>query len=137
MEESGQGRKNELMLLLDYNTQLSLQPKAGSSDNVGTGNIIYLDTVDTERYEAKIHINTLSQMMKFGGGSYKMTVVKRMTAKPDFLKMSMKDRNCMVEEFEACKTRKLVERCNCVPGEVSGYQVSHFQFLKFGFYFLK
>ena len=74
MEESshsGQGQKNELMLLLDYNTQLSLQPKAGSSDNVGTGNIIYLDTVDTERYEAKIHINTLSQMMKFGGGSYK------------------------------------------------------------------
>ena len=61
---SGQGKKNELMLLLDYNKELSIQSNATSYD-IGKSENMYLDTVDTERYEAKIHINTLSQMMKF------------------------------------------------------------------------
>ena len=123
---SGQGKKNELMLLLDYNKELSLQSNAASSD-IDRSEDVYLDTVDTERYEAKIRINTLSRMMKFGGGSYKMTVVKRMTAKPDFLKMPMTDRDCTVEEYETCRTRKLLEKCDCVPVEVPGYQVGYFE----------
>ena len=52
-----------------------------------------------------------------------MTVVKRMNAKEDFLSMSMKDRNCEVELREDCRTRKLLETCQCVPWEVPGYQV--------------
>ena len=52
-----------------------------------------------------------------------MTVVKRLTAKNDFLKMSLKDRRCEVELYEDCRTRKLFEECNCVPWEVSGFQV--------------
>ena len=40
-----------------------------------------------------------------------MSVVKRMTANPDFLKMSLEDRNCEVEEYEDCRTRNLVEKC--------------------------
>ena len=121
---SRQGKKNELMLLLDYNNELSLQPNSGLSD-IGRSKSIYLDTVDSDHYEAKIHINTLSQMTHFGGGSYKMTDVKRMTAKPDFLKMPFKDRNCEAEEYEACRTRKLLENCNCVPAEVNTVQVFH------------
>ena len=49
---------------------------------------------------AKIQINTLSPYIGFGGGTYTMTVVKRMTAKDDFLNMSLKDRNCEVELYE-------------------------------------
>ena len=52
-----------------------------------------------------------------------MTVVKRMTAKKDFLKMSLKDRNCEVELYEDCRTRKLLKECNCVPWEVPGFKV--------------
>ena len=52
-----------------------------------------------------------------------MTDVKRMTAKKDFLKMPLKDRNCEVELYEDCRTRKLLEECNCVPWEVHGFQV--------------
>ena len=52
-----------------------------------------------------------------------MTDVKRMTAKEDFLKMELKDRNCEEELYEDCRTRKLLEKCNCVPLEVSGIQV--------------
>ena len=120
---SGQGKKNELMLLLDYNTGLSLQPKVGSSD-INPGGL-YLDSLDSEQHEAKIHINTLSQLMNFGGGAYKMSVVKRETAKPDFLKMAFEDRNCEVEEYEDCRTRHLLKKCGCVPLEVPGYQGSN------------
>ena len=52
-----------------------------------------------------------------------MTDVKRMTAKDDFLKMPLKDRNCEVEMYEDCRTRKLFEECTCVPWEVPGFQV--------------
>ena len=123
---SGQGKKNELMLVLDYNTELSLHPNTASSDMGSEG--FYLDTLDSEQYEAKIHINILSRMMNFGGGIYKMTDVKRMTAKTDFLKMSLKDRNCEVEEYEDCRTRNLLKKCNCAPWELpASYQVSCFK----------
>ena len=49
---------------------------------------------------------------------YKMTSVKRMTAKSDFLRMSYKDRQCEVELFQDCKTKKLLKECQCVPWEV-------------------
>ena len=61
-------------------------------------------------------------MTNFGGGRYKMTDVKRMTAKPDFLKMAFKDRKCEVEEYEDCRTRKLLEQCQCNPWEWAGDQ---------------
>ena len=54
-----------------------------------------------------------------------MTDIKRMTAKKDFLMMPLKDSNCEVELFEDCRTRKLLEECNCIPGEVPGFQVQY------------
>ena len=48
----------------------------------------------------------LSQKKYFGGGTYKMTDVKKMTAKDDFLKMPRHVRNCEAyESYEDCKTR--------------------------------
>ena len=57
-----------------------------------------------------------------------MTDVKRMTAKDDFLKMELKDKKCEVELYEDCRTRKLFEKCNCVPWELhkQGFQVETF-----------
>ena len=75
------------------------------------------------RENAKIQINTLSPYVGFGGGSYQMSDVKRMTAKEDFLKMPLKDRNCEVELYEDCRTRKLLKECDCVPWELPGVQV--------------
>ena len=54
-----------------------------------------------------------------------MSDVKRMKAKEDFLKMPLKDRNCEVELYEDCRTKKLLEKCNCVPWEVPGFQVHY------------
>ena len=116
------------MLLLDYNDDLSLRtsPKGDGSGDVTKENINFdTDVERLQRVSAKIHINTLSPYTGFGGGIYKMTDVKRMTAKEDFLKMELKDRKCEVELYEDCRTRKLFEKCNCVPWELhkQGFQV--------------
>ena len=81
--------------------------------------------IDSDIHEesAKIHINTLSPFVGFGGGAYLMTDVKRMSAKGDFLKMPLKDRNCEVELYEDCRTRRLFSHCNCIPWEMSSFQV--------------
>ena len=125
-ETSGKGKKNELMILLDFNDDHSLQAisnltKAATSSN----RTIDFDTAveSLQGSSAKIQINTLSPYVGFGGGSYQMSVVKKMTASDDFLKMPLKDRSCEVELYEDCRTRKLFEECNCVPWELSKFQV--------------
>ncbi len=52
-----------------------------------------------------------------------MTVVKRMKATDAFLEMPLAQRNCEVELYEDCRTRKLLGECNCIPWELPGYQV--------------
>ena len=123
---SGQGKENELMILLDYNDDRSIQALSNLTKNAKSPN----RTLDfgtaigsIQGSSAKIQINTLSPYVGFGGGSYKMSDVKRMTAKKDFLKMELEDRKCEVELYEDCRTRRLLEQCNCVPWELSRFQV--------------
>ena len=78
---------------------------------------------DINEREVKVEIGTLTPFKGFRVGTCKMTAVKRMTAKPDFLKMSLEERNCEVELYEDCRTRKLLEECGCVPWEVQGVKV--------------
>ena len=118
---SGEGKKNELIMMLDYNQHLSIRQRTKTSD-IDSGSF-YLNTLDRGLTEAKIQIKTLSRRTNFGGGSYKMTAVKRMTANSDFLEMSSEERHCEVEEYEDCRTRRLFEACKCVPWEISGYKV--------------
>ena len=130
-DTSGKGKKNELMILLDYNEDRSVQVLSNLSKAATSSNqMIDFDTAvgSIQGAQAKVHINTLSPYTGFGGGIYKMSVVKRMTAKEDFLKMELKDRKCKVELHEDCRTRKLFEVCNCVPWELQdqGFQVELF-----------
>ena len=115
-----------MMLLLDYNNDLSLHV-ALNEENGGrlTKEKLNFDRAvgSVQKENAKIQINTLSPYIGFGGGSYQMTDVKRMTAKEDFLKMQSMDRKCEVELYEDCRTRRLLEDCNCVPWELSRSQV--------------
>ena len=122
-ETSGQGKKNELMLLLDYNEDRSLQNSSMKYEVESSGSTLNFDTAveSIQGLHAKVHIGTLSPYVGFGGGIYKMSVVKRMTAKNDFLKME--DRECDIELYENCRTRKLLGKCGRVPWELPGYQV--------------
>ena len=114
------------MLLLDYNEDRSINASLDQTEEVdptemNTLNMDVTDSLQTE--EANVHINTLSSFKGFGGGTYKMTAVKKMTVSDDFLKMTPEDRKCNVEPYEDCRTRKLLEQCNCVPSDVLGIQV--------------
>ena len=125
-EKSGKGKKHELMILLDYNEDRSVQALSNITKNGQSSNrTLDFDTAvgSIQGSIAKVQIITLSPYVGFGGGIYKMTVVKRMTAKKDFLTMPLKDRDCEVEFYEDCRTRKLLEECNCVPWELSRFQV--------------
>ena len=125
-ELSGRGKANELMLLLDYNEDRSLQISSSETYKVKLSNkTLNFDTAveSIQASSAKVHINTLSPHISFGGGVLLMIVVKRVTATADFLKMPFKDRNCEVELYEDCRTRNLFRHCGCVPWEMSGFQV--------------
>ena len=125
-KKSDQGKTNELLLLLDYNEDRSLQTSLDKEHN----EIFSKETLNfgtaIERIQgvsAKVQINTLSNYVGYGGGIYTMTDVKRMTAKDDFISMSLNDKNCEVESFEDCRTRRLLQECQCLPWEAPGYQV--------------
>ena len=114
------------MLLLDYNEDRSTYGSLDQTEEVDLRKIKTLSIDDTERLqnkEAKVHINTLSSFKGFGGGTYKMTAVKKMTVTDDFLNMRLEDRKCKVEPIEDCRTRKLLEECDCVPSKILPNQV--------------
>ena len=94
-ESGGQGKINKLMFLLDYNEDRSLQVPSYKRNAIdSSNNLLNFDTAfrSIRGLSAKIPIDTLSPYISFGGGIYTMTVVKRMTATDDFLKMQLKDR---------------------------------------------
>ena len=130
MTRSEEGKDNQLLLVLDNNEDRSLQTSSsqveeklakddlsGLTMNLGIPN-------KRAGIAVKTKIGILSQNNHFGDGKCKMTVVKRMSAKADFLKMPLGDRKCTDELYEDCRTRKLLKKCNCVPWEVPGYQVA-------------
>ena len=131
------GKANELMLLLDYNEHHSIPSMATKQKLpdqlsaswlqafgiVSTGMNMGTSVRSIQGTAAKIHIDTLVPYVGFGGGRYKITNAKRMTAKPDFLDMSFGDKGCESKMYEDCRTEKLIEKCACVPYEVSQKQV--------------
>ena len=121
---SRKGKRYELILLLDYQEDLSLHYSSGNEDDIDLQNLNFDAAESVQKKEAKIQINTLSSDKDFGEGAYKMSVVKKMTAKSAFLKMPMKDRNCQVEPFEECRTNALLKWCKCKPLEILALKVS-------------
>ena len=78
---------------------------------------------DAIQNTVKIYIKTMSSFRAFGSGSYKMTSVKNLKGTTDFLAMSYDDRQCSVEDYEECRRRSLLEKCQCVPSELGKVQV--------------
>ena len=135
---SAEGKKNQLMLLLDYNEDRSIfAPKADGmlymrgriAKNINHKiHTLNMDgAVDIQRKEAKVHIDTLSSFRGFGSGTYKISDVKKMTTTDDFLNMPIEDRKCEVMPNEECQNQKLQEECNydlwAVIHDQVGYQI--------------
>ena len=124
---SGKGKGKELMLLLDYHEDLSMhyssvQQQDLNSEEISTFNLNAIKSLQDR--EAQIQIDTLSSEKGYGEGTYKMSVVKRMTVTNAFLRMPMKDRKCQLELYEECRTKALLKECNCVPLEMINVEVN-------------
>ena len=116
------------MLLLDYNEDRSLQASSKTDQVDGSEfsrEIMNFDTAveGLQGVSAKVQINTLSPYVRFGGGIFAMTLVKKMKAKVDFLNMPLEERDCDVDLYEDCRTKNLIKECNCIPWELPGFQV--------------
>ena len=119
-----EGKVNELTMLLDYNEDRSLTPPCKNETRSYTSNITELNLDPAGNYQqqkAKIKIDTLSNYVGYGGGSYKMMTVKKMSATPAFLGMTDEERHCDIERFQDCRTRTTLEACQCVPGHLKEY----------------
>ena len=136
---SAEGKKNQLMLLLDYNEDRSIYASNPTDVNfmqsIGMLGILGISrhtdslsmdgSVSIQRKEAKVHIDTLSSFKGFGGGAYKMTVVKKMTSTDAFLNMAPEVKKCEVESYEQCRTQRLSAECNCVHSAIASDQVKY------------
>ena len=126
---SKQGKRNQMMFVLDHNEdrslQISSQKEKATNLHVSKGTMDFDDAVQSlQGVSSKVHVGTLSPYTHYGGGIYMMTVVKQMRSKDGFLEMPFAQRNCQVELYEDCRTRKLLEKCNCVPCELPAHQVN-------------
>ena len=96
------------MFLLDYNEDRSNQISTNLTEDDQHSKSTFDFGTASESIQsamAKVHIDTFSPSVSFGEGIYSMSVIKRMSATDDFLKMPLKDRNCEVESYEDCRTR--------------------------------
>ena len=131
---SAEGKKNQLMLLLDYNEDRSIYAQneitphglLGLAAKNSKINRLNMDGAqDIQKKEAKVHIDTLSSFRGYGSGTYKISGVKKMTSTDDFMSIPLEDRKCEVMPYEECRNQKLQEECNCDPWAVIHDQVGY------------
>ena len=79
-----------------------------------------LEQANEESPSGKIFIDILSYFSSYKAGSYALTGLKKMTGTKSFIsKIPENVRNCQVESYVDCRTRKYYEewksQCKCVP----------------------
>ena len=127
---TGTGKENGLMFVIDVNEERSKQ-----TDHVDHKPDQW-DTLDLSEAKGKqngpmIYINTLSPFSDYGGGSYKMTSLKKITCTDAFHTLPEEDTACNRNLYEECLVGQFYtkgEACKCIPlalkyhsNEVRGY----------------
>ena len=128
--ETKTGEKNGIFLIVD--TGNYIEPTIDAPENfeeldpgllqevIDKYASIDLQQSDEESSSVRIYIDTLSRFSSYKAGSYVLTGLKKMTGTESFIsKIPEKVRNCQVETYVACRTRKYFEewenQCKCVP----------------------
>ena len=121
----GSDNREGLLLILDMNEDMLFPLYSHNNTNDDIDPLHFSSNLMTSVNEnsVKIHIKTLSGFQSLGPGSYRMTSVKKLKGTKDFLGMSQVDRKCSLEDFEDCRRKALLEKCKCVPWELSKLQV--------------
>ena len=111
------------MLLLDYNKERSVSSKRPTKTSISSSER-YINMKDADQdadQEARIFIQTLKTFSRYGGGSYSMSSLKKMSPTQDFLKLSPSIKGCTNEDKQQCLMRTYLKQklhdCGCVPWE--------------------
>ena len=99
----------------DVDTVLSLHESLSSLD---------LEAAIIEKATFRLYLNTLESFTGNGGGSYGLSVLKKITGTQSFLKQTDDVKKCQIGTFEACHVQRYLEevlaQCGCVPWAFSG-----------------
>ena len=121
--KSKNGLKNGLILILDPGLVKETKDKHANHDHNSMVLSLNLEPGNEEKSSVKIYLNTLASFTDFRSGSYAMSDIKRMKGTDSFLELPLKDKNCQIETFEACQTKRYLEevqqQCGCVPWALS------------------
>ena len=105
-EKTRSGKRAGLVFLLDSSDEIIEETEL---DDDVLKNTIDLESSRNIYGSARIYINTLESFTDNRGGSYAMTVLKKMTGTKSFLKQTDKDKNCMIQTVEDCQARGFME----------------------------
>ena len=123
-QKTKDGKVGGLMLVLDYNRERSIHPRhldRKVNKTTGKFHISLEDTPDEDDREARVFIHTLKKFDGYGGGSYAMKSLKKITPTEDFLKLPLAVKECVNEDKQYCRMKKYLEegrqKCGCIPWE--------------------
>ena len=113
--ETKGGKKAGIVFIVDQgptddNTALSLKESLSPLD---------LEAALEEKAAFRLYIDTLESFTGNGGGSYGLSVLKKITGTQSFLKQTDDIKKCQIGTFESCHVERYMEavqtKCGCVP----------------------
>ena len=116
-----EGKKSGLMLLIDVNSERSIDITTDDEDKVTYKSVrdVFLGKARMKnRKLANIHIGTLAQYTGQGPGDYALDSIKQMTGTENFLSWPEGKRGCSLEMYEKCQMKGFLEassKCGCSP----------------------
>ena len=113
------GRGNELVLLLDYQEDLSLDYTLGNEDDIDLNHLNFDAIESVQKKEAKIQISTLSS-----DKDLQIVSSEEDESKESLLGNANEGQKLSGQVFEECRTNELLKKCSCVPLETLGLKAS-------------
>ena len=125
----GNGPRNGLMILLDYNADRELTDET-EADHIVSAPEIMVGQGNNDAYTtAKIHIDTLQPYTAFKEGRFAMWSIKEMSGTQSFLDLDLADRQCSTDEsLQDCQSLGVQQGpgvCGCVPYGLSSVLVGN------------
>ena len=122
----GKGRLEGLVLLIDFNDEMSSGNEKDLEREIGMDFINALSVRpgllmdEKSKPDVEILIKTLEPTLMFGSGQYILSAVKQMETSEDFDKLTLAQKKCVDKEtFDSCSLNTLdqeaQEYCGCVP----------------------
>ena len=114
------------MLLLDINKERS-SDILDNEDQSNEGKSLDLSLVP-QSGQSKVYIHKLSPYEGFGGGNYKLSVLKQTTGSKDFYKLTDEQKKCQEEVREECDAlawlASLRTHCRCRPARLASFNLT-------------